>query len=198
MLGALLTAVPRYFVGGSLGDQQLGIFSGLMVMASVGNMAAAAAGQAAFVPLAALYAKGAGRRFARLVGILCATGILLGGCGVAVAALGGARLLTILFRPEFAGFEREFVLAAAVAGLGYLTAPFGFGMTAARLYAPQVPLLLAAVLAVTAGSALFVPRLGIRGAMLALIAGSLVQSAGGLGILVWAFRGRTGPSGVGR
>jgi len=189
-LSALISAVPRYYVSGMLGERQLGIFSGLMVMASAGSLAAAAAGQAAFVPLATLYASRAARGFVRLLALLCGVGILLGVGGVTVAVLGGERLLTIVFRPEFAGYQREFLLAAAVAGIGFTAVPIGCAMTAARMYTPQVPLLLVAVLAVTAGSALLVPRLGISGAMFALLACSLVQAGGGAGVLFWGFRHR--------
>jgi len=145
------------------------------------------------VPLATLYASRAARGFVRLLALLCGVGILLGVGGVTVAVLGGERLLTIMYRPEFASYQREFLLAAVVAGIGFTAVPIGCAMTAARMYTPQVPLLLAAVLAVTAGSALLVPRLGISGAMFALLACSLVQTGGGVGVLSWGFRHRETP-----
>jgi hypothetical protein len=48
-------------------------------------------------------------------------------------------------------------------------------MTSARLFVQQIPLFALGVLTITVGSYWLVPRLGLRGAIIASIAGLIIQ-----------------------
>ena len=76
-LVSLLPSIPRYFIAGSIGERQLGIFTATAFLVSTGNLIITAMGQSAFVRLAKLYATGEIRRFnsllIKLVGIAAAS-----------------------------------------------------------------------------------------------------------------------------
>jgi O-antigen/teichoic acid export membrane protein len=71
----------------------------------------------------------------------------------------------------------------AVGIIAYLASALGYAMTSARLIHVQVPMLLAACLAVAGASFVLVPRFGILGAAWAVGAGFSVQVLGSLGVL---------------
>jgi hypothetical protein len=62
-----------------------------------------------------------------------------------------------------------------VAWIGYLGQFMGYAMTSARLFVHQIPLFALGVLIITVGSYWLVPRMGLQGAIVASVAGVLVQ-----------------------
>src|SRR6267142_3269947 len=113
LLTTLNSSVPSYFIKHALGERDLGIFSAIGFMISVGNMAVVSLGQSAFTRLARSYAAGNLVAFGSLLGKLLAFGAMLGVCGMIISKLAGRAILTILFRPEYA--ERADLLPWIVA-----------------------------------------------------------------------------------
>jgi len=188
LLTSLNASVPSYFIKQALGDRELGIFSAIGFMISVGNMAVVSLGQSAFTRLARSYASGNLVAFGSLLGKLLAFGAMLGVCGMIISKLAGRAILTILFRPEYA--ERADLLPwiMATGSVLFMAQFLGFGMTAAGYYNSQVVLNILANLSLLAACYWLVARQGLLGAFLAMLIAAIVQLAGSVVILVIGLR----------
>lgn len=189
-LVSLLPSIPRYFIAGSIGERQLGLFTATAFLVSTGNLIITAMGQSAFVRLAKLYATGEIRRFnsllVKLVGIAAALGL----AGIGVAVFFGHLLLTVLYRPEYA--EHTDVLIAMMIGgaMSYIAAQMGSAITSARFFSQQIPVLACAVAAATLASLFLVRSHGILGAAYAVIITSAVLLAGQIILMMFVLRKR--------
>ncbi len=188
LLTSLNSSVPSYFIKQALGERELGIFSAIGFMISVGNMAVVSLGQSAFTRLARAYASGNLAAFGSLLGKLIAFGAMLGVCGMIISKLAGREILTILFRPEYA--ERADLLPwiMAAGSVLFMAQFLGFGMTAAGYYNSQVVLNILANLSLLAACYWLVARRGLLGAFLAMLIAAIVQLAGSVVILVIGLR----------
>jgi O-antigen/teichoic acid export membrane protein len=160
-------------------------------MISVGNMAVVSLGQSAFTRLARSHANNNLVAFGSLLGKLLAFGAILGACGMIISKLAGREILTVLFRPEYA--ERADLLPwiMAAGGVLFMAQFLGFGMTAAGYYNSQVVLNVLANLSLFAACYWFVPRLGLLGAILAMLIAAIVQLAGSAMVLAKGMRMHT-------
>jgi hypothetical protein len=70
-----------------------------------------------------------------------------------------------------------------LAWMGYLGQFLGGAMTSARLFVHQIPLFAMGVLTISAGSYWLVPRMGLRGAIIATMAGILLQVLASIAVL---------------
>jgi O-antigen/teichoic acid export membrane protein len=179
--------IPRYFIQWSFGTRELGLFSAIAFMMSAGNLFIGALAQAAFVRMAKSFADGNAADFVSVLLKLLGIGTLVGAGGIVVARVAGAELLTILYRPEYAALSHVLVLFMVVAWISYLGQFLGYAMTAARYFVHQIPLFVIVALAITAGSYWLVPRMGLKGAVLATLVGVSVQLIGSIGILFVGF-----------
>ena len=188
LLSCLNSSVPAYFIKHVLGERDLGIFAAIGFATSVGNMAVVSLGQSAFTRLARSYAAGDLGTFGSLLGKLLVFGAALGACGMFLSKFAGREILTILFRPEYA--ERADLLPwiMAVGGVVYMAQFVGFGLTAAGYYNSQVVLNILANLSLLAGCYWLIARLGLLGAILAMLIAAIVQLAASVMILLAAIR----------
>jgi O-antigen/teichoic acid export membrane protein len=185
MLVNLNVNVPRYFIQWRLGTRELGIYSALAFLMSAGNLLVSALAQAVFVRLARLYAEGRRRAFAFVLLKLLAVGTVLGMGGIVVAWIAGARLLAIIYRPEYAAEAHLLVWFMVVAWVGYVGQFLGCGMTSARLFVHQIPLFAVGLSIIALGSYWLVPRMGLQGAIIASMAGVIVQLMASAGVLAY-------------
>jgi O-antigen/teichoic acid export membrane protein len=183
MLVNLNVNMPRYFIQWKLGTRELGIYSALAFLMSAGNLLVSALAQAVFVPLARFYAEGRRRAFTMLLLKLLGIGTVLGLGGIFVAWIAGAKLLAIIYRPEYATESRLLVWFMVLAWMGYLGQFLGGAMTSARLFVHQIPLFAMGVLTISAGSYWLVPRMGLQGAIIATMAGILLQVLASIAVL---------------
>ncbi len=175
MLSSLVTNIPRYFIERFQGAHELGIFAAMAYIVVAGTTVVDALGQAVSPRLARYYAAGEMGAFRALVGKVLGISALLGAAGVLLSLVVGRQVLTLLYRPEYARHLDVFIWIVVAAGLGYVASVFGYAMTAARLFAIQVPIYLASIVAVTVGCALLVPGHGLLGAAWATCALFAVQ-----------------------
>lgn len=186
MLVNLNVNIPRYFIQWKLGTRELGIYSALAFLMSAGNLFVGALAQAVFVPLARFYAEGRRRAFTFLLLKLLGIGTVLGAGGIIVAWIAGAKLLAIVYRPEYATESRLLVWFMVVAWIGYLGQFLGCAMTSARLFVHQIPLFAVGLSVITVGSYWLVPRMGLQGAIVASMAGVLVQLLASAAVLAYS------------
>jgi O-antigen/teichoic acid export membrane protein len=189
-LVSLLPSIPRYFIAGSIGERQLGIFTATAFLVSTGNLIITAMGQSAFVRLAKLYATGEIRRFNSLLLKLVGIATALGLAGIGVAVFFGHFLLTVLYRPEYA--EHTDVLVAMMIGgaMSYIAAQMASAITSARCFGPQIPVLTCCVAAAALSSFVLVRSHGILGAAYSVIVTSGVLLIGEIILLTLVLRRR--------
>jgi O-antigen/teichoic acid export membrane protein len=186
--------IPRYFLEQRLGMEDLGIFAAISYLMVAGKLVVSSLAMSADARLAKYYASGHLSAFRNLLLKLLGIGGILGGAGVLIALFAGREILSILYKPEYGQRNDIFILVMIAALIDYLFAFLGHGMTAARYFRVQIPLL--ATVSLTSGlSSLFlIPILGMQGAALSLIISTFVGVMGSLGVLVYACNKKSIPS----
>jgi O-antigen/teichoic acid export membrane protein len=177
ILLSLNTNIPRYFVEHYWGESALGYFAAMAYAFVAGNTVMAAMGQSA-MPRLARYFDSDRSAFVRLLKNMVLLGAVLGILGVGVALFFGPTFLRLVYRADYAQYAAVFTWLMAAAAFAYVSSMLGYGMTAARIFGPQVPLFLATT-AVTALACWFlVPRLRLTGSAYAVLIGSIFSCAG--------------------
>jgi O-antigen/teichoic acid export membrane protein len=176
--------IPRYYLERFAGPKDLGIYSALASLIIAGQTVVSALGNVSSPRLARSFAAGKLREYWKLLLGMMAVGLVLGTAGVGVSAIMGRPLLRLLFRPEYAASSDVLILLMIAGTVAYLAWFAGFGMTAAREFRSQIPLLAAACLAAWAASVWLVPSRGLHGAAMALMLSMSVQLAGAVIILI--------------
>ncbi|MEG4806452.1 oligosaccharide flippase family protein [Microcoleus sp. F8-D1] len=186
MLISLNTNIPRYFIERYLGERELGIFAAMSYLMVVGQMVVSALAESASPRLAKYYAAGNSTAFRTLLLKLVGVGLMLGAGGVFVAVVAGKPILTLLYKPEYADRADLFLWLMVAAGIWYVSAFLGYGITAARYFRVQMPLFVA----VTGSSAIaclwLIPIMGLRGAAIALIVTAIVQAVFSFAVIAYA------------
>ena len=178
MLGSLNVNGPRYVIQHYSGERGLGIFAAVAYVMVAGTTVINALAQAASPRLALHCASGDVAEFWRLMRKLLVIGAVIGGAGILVAMAYGRQILGTLFRPEYAAADDVFVWMMAAAAISYLGSFLGYGLTAARQFKVQAPLILVVSVVTMASSVILVPRHGLVGAAWATVIGAVVQLSG--------------------
>ncbi len=183
MMVSLTSNMPRYAVEAWLGPADLGVFAAVAAFLAAGSTAANALGQSATARLARHFSRGELAEFREVAWKVTGAAAGLGVAGAAGALALGKPLLGLIYRPEYAAHTGLLVLLMSSAIFVYVAVVLGFVITSARAFVMQLPLLMA-VVAVSAGANwLLVPRVGLPGAALAVLAAALVHIGGELAIL---------------
>jgi O-antigen/teichoic acid export membrane protein len=174
-MAALNLNIPRYFIESDLSKRDLGIFSAVSSLVGAGNLIMAALASCSIVALAKAWVSRDIPRYQALSLRLFGASALVGGVGVVVASVAGDKILTMLFRPEYAGSVGVFARIMLAGAVGYVVSSQGYAMTAARQLVLQVPLLIGTAIVTMACSWWLVPLHGLAGAAEAWLLGSLFQ-----------------------
>ena len=188
MMVSLNLNIPRYFIGRQLGMAELGIFSAISTLLASGSVVINAVGQAAAPRMANAFATNNGRKFGVLLAGLVAASLGLGGLGLFGALLFGRQAMALIYRPEYSTHQDVLVWLMAASGLYYLGSTLGYAVTAVRCFGPQLPLFVAASLTTAMGCIVLVPRMGLRGAAIAVLISAVVQCAGSAILLYNSYR----------
>jgi O-antigen/teichoic acid export membrane protein len=186
MLNSLSITIPRYYVEHYQGERGLGIFAGMAYLLTVGTITVAALGQSAMPRLATYYAAQDRAEFQKLLTQLALAGLLIGVAGVGLAYAVGRPVLTLIYRPEYSENVDAFVWLFVGAGIGYVAAFLGYGITAARFDRVQLPLFAFVAGAAWLASIWLVPSQGLAGGAQAIAFGNLVQAVGSAAVVVYA------------
>jgi O-antigen/teichoic acid export membrane protein len=164
------------------------VFGALAYLGLAGRTAVDALGKSAAPRLAKYYALGNQGAYFGLLLKLAAIGAALGAVGVAITYFAGPFILTAAYGPEYARHNSILVWTMIAAGITYVAALTGYGITAARYFRVQIPLY---ALVATAGAAAcwwLVPQMGLIGAAWALCIAALTQLVGGAIVVLYAMR----------
>ncbi len=187
-LGSLNANIPRYVVQHYRGASELGIFAAIAYLVIVVGLIANALGQAAAPRLSRNFADGRVREFARLLKHMSLLGLGIAGAGVIVASVFGRAVLRLVYGPVYENHLSLLILLIVTSGVTAVAAFLGFGMTAARQFRAQVPII-AVTVATGAGFAIaLTPCWGLMGAGFAILIATSAQVLGSLIVLVNAIR----------
>jgi O-antigen/teichoic acid export membrane protein len=188
-LSSLNTNIPRYFLQHHLGLADQGIFASLAYFVVVINLVVFALTQSVTTRLARQFAEGDRKGFVRLLLRLCALGGVIVIAGVPGSLLLGRRLLTLVYRREYA--EHVGLLADMVGVTGILTIAYFVtaALTSARRFSVQLPVAIASTVTILISCPVLVPRFGIEGAGVALLLSAIVSASGSVLALYATMRG---------
>jgi O-antigen/teichoic acid export membrane protein len=195
LLVSLNANIPRYFVEHYSGESALGYFAAMAYAFVAGNTVMAAMGQSA-MPRLARYFDSDRSAFARLLKKMVLLGAVLGILGIGIALLFGPTFLRLVYRADYAQYATVFTWLMAAAAVAYVSSMLGYGMAAARVFRPQVPLFLAATAVTAVACRLLIPRLGLTGSAYAVLVGSVFSCAGSAGLVFTSLRSLPHSSGV--
>ena len=174
---SLTINVPRYAVERVLGLGPLGIFAALAYFIPAADAVGTAVGAASAPRIAGMFARRDPAGLQRLLVRLVGGAAVLALAGWTVVAVGGRRLLGLLYTPEYAAHADVFTLLLAAAGLAFASAPLGQAVLSGRRLRPLVPATLGVLLLTVVASAVLVPRWGLVGAAWATLASYVAQAA---------------------
>jgi O-antigen/teichoic acid export membrane protein len=177
-LMSLNTNIPRYLVEHYLGHGKLGIFASLAYVATASSLVINALGQSAAARLSRMFAAQQFNAFVKLIQKFVLLGALIGIAGVPAALLFGRSVLTFLYRSEYADSFNVFITIIATTSIFAMAAFLGYGLTAARCFKRQMIGVGTATLVTLSLAPILVPRFGLMGAALTLLAAAFVQLIG--------------------
>ena len=186
--GMLLMSIPRFFLQHYLGLADQGVYASLSYLVVAINLVVLALTQSVTTRMALLFANGDLKQFVRLLTRLSMLGVSIGAFGVPVTFLVGRRLVTLLYRREYADQISLLALFVAIAGLATIVAFLFCGLTAARKFRVQVPVYLTALIIEVVASMLLVPQYGLMGAGIAQLLSMSALVAGGLWVIYKVLR----------
>jgi O-antigen/teichoic acid export membrane protein len=138
-----------------------------------------------------LFADGNILEFTRVLRKLMNLSVLIGGAGVLLASTLGRQVLTFVYRPEYADHLSLLVVMVIDASVTSMCVFLGFGMTAARCFRSQIPIMVANVAATIALTYVLLPHFGMLGGGFALLLSSMVQACGSYIVLNRALHTRS-------
>jgi O-antigen/teichoic acid export membrane protein len=174
-LFSLKANFPRYVVERLLGSSQLGILASLAYLVIVLEMISNALGQSVVARLSQMFAKRDFRQFRRLLTKLLLFGAMLCAIGVLAAAFMGRAVITMVYGPPYAADMRCFLVMVFTAGTNAIGSFLLYGLTAARNFKIQLPIVGCSVLVAIILSFALIPRYQLLGAALALLMSVIVQ-----------------------
>jgi O-antigen/teichoic acid export membrane protein len=187
-ISSLNSNIPRYILERKLGTAELGIFASLAYLLTAMNLVVIALAQSVCTRLSRLFADNELDQFRSIMRKLIMFAVATGTIGGAVAAVAGGQILRVIYRPEYARHVDLLVLLVAASTINAVASFSGFGLTAARCFRAQVPMMLVTAITTVALTLLLVPHFGLIGAGYALITGAFVQAATSQTILNFALR----------
>jgi O-antigen/teichoic acid export membrane protein len=193
-LGVVMTLVslnvniPRYLLMKYLGEADLGIFASLAYVLVAMTLVAHALGQAASARLSRMFAAHDIPAFKRATGKLLLMGGAILVAGPVGALLFGRPVLGLVYGPLYAQHVGLLALMAITAGLHCVSTFLIYATTAARSFRIQAVMKTVAIFVTVAVSFLLIPRNGLPGAAIALLASEAVFVFGMAQALVVAIR----------
>lgn len=191
MLITVYLYIPRYFIEIHLGTEALGFYTAVVYLSMVGTTIVSALGKSALPRLAKYYAGENIMAFRHLIIKIIWIGIVIAVLGVLMTILAGREILATLYNPEYANHADIFTWLMVAAGISYISAFLGAGITAARYFRIQFPLQLIVVIVMLVASALLIPSNGLLGAALATCIAFAVRLLLESIVLVYSLRTRS-------
>lgn len=175
LLTSLNLNAPRYAIDHYLGSYELGIFSALAYLLTIGPTVMGALSQAMLPRAAALYGTGQRRPFASLVIRLVGFAVASGMATIIVAWSLGSTIVAAVYTREYARHESVLIWLTVAMTMSFVVWFLDLGLGAARRFSVQAAANVATLAATVVLSIALIPGHGLVGATWALTGGLLVQ-----------------------
>lgn len=194
-IGTLFMSIPRLTLDRYCGTDAVGYYTAISAIITFGNMLEGAIGQTISARLARYFVEN--RRAFRIL-LLKALGLsaALGLSGVALSALAGRQLLSILYTPAYGAHYMLFVELALAGTMWFSFSTLNVGLVATRRFGAQLPVYALAALACLIASIVLVPRIGLHGAAWAMVCCHGIGLIGCAVALYWIARRPALPAAV--
>lgn len=174
LMASLNVNVPRLFLA-RIGERELGIFAGLSYVYVIGARFLLALCKSAEPRLAKLFVARDTRAFWSLGRRITALALVVGIAGVVAAVVAGRPILILLYGQEYADHNRAFVLIMIASALAYVAVALQQLVIASRRFRAQVTITTLTSASVLLLSFLLIPRFGIVGAAVAVLASQAIE-----------------------
>jgi O-antigen/teichoic acid export membrane protein len=176
-IGSMFSNVPKYFVRGSLGDAQLGVFAVLGYGLVVTALVAQGIAEAVLPRLADFHAAGDHRAFRRTIRLLVVMGALIGMAGLVLVLSVGEVLLRVTFGSAYAEPIDALALLMVAGTVQYIGLFLAVAMNAMRMFMIELPINIIGTLSLIPLCMILVPH-GLNGAALAILGAQCVITGG--------------------
>ena len=180
---SLTATIPRLVLEQSAGLEELGIFGVVAYSVVAISTLARAISQASAPAMARCYASDNTDGFRRIALRSVGSTAALGVSGVIGSLLVGGTALSLIFGDEYRSGANALTLVMIYGVFLFASMPLTQALVASRRMYSQVPLFVAVLATAAVASVVIIPRYGIEGAALALIAAGAVRLAGTLLLL---------------
>jgi O-antigen/teichoic acid export membrane protein len=177
--------IPRYFVEGYLGTENLACFGAMSYVVVGASRASIALSHSATAPLARYYCSNR-KAYVRLLVKIVLLAFLLAGAAVLFAVIFGRSFLAFVYGIEYAKHPDVFAWLMAAAGLSMVVSMLNCGMMSARCFKSQMPVFCLTCVVCLFASWLLIPNYGMKGAAWAILLTMVTQGLGGVGVIIWA------------
>lgn len=177
-LTSLQVNVPRYFVEGIMGTNELGVFTVLAYLLIGIELAARSVNYAAIPKFARLIREANAKEISQLVVRLTLLGVAMGLVVTGGTALLGRQLIGLLYGAEYVPYARLLLYLVAISAVRIVAMPLAMTLRSAKAYWQLALIHGVAVLALSCACWGLVPRYGLEGAALAILVGLLVDIVG--------------------
>lgn len=186
LLISLRPNIPRYFIAHYFGERELGFFAAAAYLMVAVTTVISALGESAAPRLGKYFVEGNAKALRKLIFQLMTIGFGIGLAGVLISMVAGKQIMVLAYSKEYGRYQDVLVLLMIATGIMSVATFLNYGMVATRRIKVQIPLF-AIITGLTAlGSALLIPRYGVKGAAFALILAAIVHVIGGLIITIKA------------
>lgn len=167
-VGMLFISIPRLTLDKYCGTDAVGYYTAISALVSVGVVLEGAIGQTISPRLARYFAENR-RAFWWLLLKAVGVSVAFGLGGVALSAVAGRQILSLLYTPAY-GEHHVLLIELALAGtLLFSFSTLNVGLVATRRFGVQLPVYGLAAMACGVASFVLVPRMGLHGAAWAMV-----------------------------
>ncbi|MFJ8257597.1 oligosaccharide flippase family protein [Peribacillus asahii] len=172
-LSSLNTNIPRYFLEGNFGADQLGYYASIAYFIVVGDTIISSL-SLSVLPRITRYINGSDKlNLKKLLLKLEIFGFVVGIVAVIGAWLLGEYILEFVYSTEFAKYNNVFVIVMVAAAFNYMSAFLGECITGFRKFRIQLILSVSWVVITLFSSRFLIPLYGIKGAAISLLISSI-------------------------
>jgi O-antigen/teichoic acid export membrane protein len=171
----LHAAVPRLVFASQIGETGAGTVAALSYLAGAPNLLVVALAQSSVTRLVRSLATGDRKGYLTGVLRLVSVAIAIGGITLLIGLYFGGPILHLCYGPRFLGHERDLLIFLSAGAVSYLNTAVGYGLSSARVFGIQIPMMAIVCLISLVSSLLFVPRWGLAGAAASQMVSAIVQ-----------------------
>ena len=175
LLVSLNTNIPNYVIERYLGERELGYFAALAYLQVAHSLLVNAVGHAVTPRFSQYYSSNNRKAFFQLLIRVSSLGLFVGILIVAIASLFGQELLAAIYKPEYAAHARVLLCLMVAAAFSTMTGCFNCAVLGARCFRLTLGISAIMLLTTLVTAGLMVPVIGLMGAAVATLCGSIAR-----------------------